>query len=335
MKPPICIDLFCGLGGWTEGFLAEGYRVIGFDIERRPYPGQLVLQDIRTLHGSQFRNATVIVASPPCQKYSYMAMPWTRSKELAKWYRDPEAATERLRELTELFDTCFRLQREASEAAGRYIPLVVENVKGAQPWVGPSKANFGSFYLWGDVESVGGRIVSGALKFGILLPRPLRGSSAKKVPGFNFHQYEKTGKPGGSFQSAAVEGTKVGGFSWSDYGKPDYVPRGFNTEAERAIKNTGGSWFGIGGPGQQVVGQNPVTGVKNRDVDGYERTHPDAFGWKAPRTSSGSSRRKEASALIAKIPFPLARHIARVHKPSGERPRETDLQTDSLVAKGS
>jgi site-specific DNA-cytosine methylase len=26
-------DLFCGLGGWSEGFLAEGYECIGFDIE--------------------------------------------------------------------------------------------------------------------------------------------------------------------------------------------------------------------------------------------------------------------------------------------------------------
>jgi site-specific DNA-cytosine methylase len=31
---PLCIDLFCGLGGWGEGFLAEGWDVIGFDIER-------------------------------------------------------------------------------------------------------------------------------------------------------------------------------------------------------------------------------------------------------------------------------------------------------------
>ncbi len=35
---PVVIDLFCGLGGWTRGFLAEGYDAIGFDIERHRYP---------------------------------------------------------------------------------------------------------------------------------------------------------------------------------------------------------------------------------------------------------------------------------------------------------
>ena len=39
---PLCIDLFCGLGGWTEGFLAEGYRVVGFDNERHRYPARAV-----------------------------------------------------------------------------------------------------------------------------------------------------------------------------------------------------------------------------------------------------------------------------------------------------
>ncbi len=80
---PLVIDLYCGLGGWSEGFLAEGWDVVGFDIERHQYgseryPGQLVIQDVTTLHGSQFRNAACIVASPPCQAYSYMAMPWSR-----------------------------------------------------------------------------------------------------------------------------------------------------------------------------------------------------------------------------------------------------------------
>ena len=45
-------------------------------------------------------------------------------------------------------------QREACEAAGRHIPLVVENVRGAQKWVGRARWNFGSFYLWGDVPAL-------------------------------------------------------------------------------------------------------------------------------------------------------------------------------------
>ena len=37
MTEPLAIDLFCGLGGWTEGLLAEGYYVVGFDVERHAY----------------------------------------------------------------------------------------------------------------------------------------------------------------------------------------------------------------------------------------------------------------------------------------------------------
>jgi hypothetical protein len=162
MSKPLAIDLFCGLGGWTEGLLAEGYDVVGFDIEAHEYdgekyPARLVLQDVLTLHGSQFRNAALIVASPPCQEFSYMAMPWSRAKQIARALRGEDVFPEGYRgsrtiaELTALFDACFRIQREASEAAGRHIPLVVENVRGAVPWVGPAAWNYGSYYLWGDV----------------------------------------------------------------------------------------------------------------------------------------------------------------------------------------
>lgn len=93
---PLAIDLFAGLGGWAEGLLAEGWDVVGYDIERHRYgdaryPAQLVLQDVLAIHGSQIRNADLIVASPPCQEFSYMAMPWTRAKQIAKGLRgDPE-----------------------------------------------------------------------------------------------------------------------------------------------------------------------------------------------------------------------------------------------------
>src|SRR5271165_6508467 len=170
---PLMIDLYSGLGGWAEGGLAEGYDVVGFDIEQhvygdQRYPAQLVLQDVLTLHGRQFKDAALIVASPPCQEYSYMAMPWSLAKAKAAAIRADETGAE-LERLNRLFNACFRIQREACEAAGRHIPLIVENVRGAQSWVGRARYNFGSFYLWGDVPA--------------LMPIAFK---ASKVPGFRF-----------------------------------------------------------------------------------------------------------------------------------------------------
>ena len=241
---PLAIDLFCGLGGWAEGLLAEGFDVIGFDIERHVYgehryPATLVIQDVLTLHGSQFKDAALIVASPPCQAYSYRAMPWKRAKALP-----PPDNT--------LFEACFRIQREACEAAGRHIPMVVENVRGAQPWVGRARWNFGSFYLWGDVPAL----------MPVTLGRAVmkRGIAHRSNGATNFHGH----KIGGG---AKVEGVK----------RPD---------------GGSGSWFGS------------YAEQKDRGSISPGRMH-----------GSGSPQRKAASALIAKIPLPLSRHIAVVYRP--------------------
>jgi len=202
--PPLAIDLFCGLGGWTEGLLAEGWDVIGFDIEVHQYgdakyPAQLVLQDVLTLHGSQFKDAALIVASPPCQEFSYMAMPWSLAK---KKQRMIEADPSEQKRLTALFDACFRIQREACEAAGKHIPMVVENVRGAQKWVGRAPGHFGSFYLWGDVPAlmptvkprakVGGITFSGhgtpgykGQAFNSTAEKRMRELTGRKLPGNN------------------------------------------------------------------------------------------------------------------------------------------------------
>jgi hypothetical protein len=89
-----------------------------------------------------------------------MAMPWSRAKQVARALRGdgdfPAGYTgsRTVAELTALFDSCFRIQREACKASGRHIPMVVENVRGAIPWVGRSRWNFGSFHLWGDVPAL-------------------------------------------------------------------------------------------------------------------------------------------------------------------------------------
>jgi len=232
---PLAIDLFCGLGGWTEGLIAENWRVIGFDIERHMYgehryPAQLVLQDVRTLHGRQFKDAALIVASPPCQAYSYRAMPWRRAKALPP----PD---------NELFDACFRLQREACEAAGRHIPMVVENVCGAQKWVGRAAWRYGSYYLWGDVPAL----------------MPMTKRAAFKGGDRNI------GRANGAHQ-------------WNtEFNNPAR-----NDPRDEGVKQ-GGEWW--------------------HDTAGLRRF------------SSRSPGRKAASAMIARIPFALARHIAASWKP--------------------
>lgn len=205
---PLAYDLYCGLGGWADGLLAEGWHVVGFDIEAHDYgtggyPGELVLRDATTIHGSEFADADLIVCSPPCQEYSYMVMPWSLAKAKAAAI-EADTTGEEIKRLNLLFDTCFRIQREASEAAGPHIPMIVENVRGAQKWVGRAAWHYGSFYLWGDVPAlmpiVGRREV---MKSGVTHRSDgTTNFHGQKVPGFRF---DGSGK---SFQTASVERTR-------------------------------------------------------------------------------------------------------------------------------
>lgn len=299
---PLAIDLYCGLGGWTEGLLAEGYRVVGFDLERHVYgehryPAQLVLQDVLTIHGRQFKHADLIVASPPCQAYSYMAMPWSRAKQMAREYED---GTRDVRQLTALFDACFRIQRAASEAAGRHIPLVVENVRGAQRWVGHSKWNFGSFHLWGDVPA--------------LMPFTMKRKNSGGSWFIDESSQVQRNDPRDAHLDRAI---KVPTLRQCDCGHSE-DEHGFNPDQPcNRCSCVNPVWLSSRrtaiGKGARFTSRDcgvEASGIK-QGGDWFNDLEPSI----SRRTGSKSPARKAASALIAKIPLVLARHIARAWKP--------------------
>jgi hypothetical protein len=221
-----------------------------------------VLQDVRTLDGQQFRGASLIVASPPCQAYSYRAMPWKRAKALPP----PD---------NKLFEACFRIQRECSEACGCYVPMVVENVCGAQKWVGRAKWHYGSFYLWGDVPALMPHTLSG-----LKAPAGNQTGNGNKV--WNNRPIKRLEDvPSHALRS----GQKVPVYSDPRRNGGRGVHLTSPWETYEGVKN-GNDWFGSG---------------KNCSE---QRRH-----------ASRSRARKEVSARIAMIPFPLAEWIGQVYYP--------------------
>ena len=363
-QTPLAIELFCGCFGWSAGWIAEGGRAIGFDLEHLPHHGpipdncELVIQDVLTLHGSQFRNADIILASPPCTQYSYLAMPWSRSKEPNN---SKAAKALRLKWETEgpdnrLFDACFRIQREAIEATkedchhcrrsgvfpngnkcyccngtgrrgGRYIPLIVENVRGAQPWVGRSAWNYGSFHLWGDVPAL--------MPFSQGRKRTYRNfhvhaltNGAVSSPSFHGGEHETRGVGLGVKQNP--DGTNHPTGSWfriadssqGDRGKqlnriadlvkshPEAAPaalrivmEGQKIPAYSDPQRNGGKGVHLTSPAENEAGTK-IGGDWFSDPNSTCRKH-----------GSKSNARKAASAMIAKIPFQLAEWIARCYYP--------------------
>jgi hypothetical protein len=297
--------------------------VIGFDIERHDYgtggyPGQLVLQDVLTLHGSQFRKAAVIVASPPCQAYSHRGMPWGALWREHNRMDDDGGPPGNYRGkdpiFNDLFRACFRIAREAG------VPLIVENVKTAQPFVGPAAWHFGSYYLWGDVPA--------------LMPFALRRRKSQHTP--LVETPDGTGKTSWFFGTSRHEGRfygeKTSGLMQKRNGHGHGHTRHLTNQREH-LKGGNGSWFNQS-HGERREGNNAGNPMRG---DGA-KVSGDWFGsyatMKAAGTISpgrlhgkGSSERAAASAQIAKIPFPLAQHIARVFKPYPVEPSAPELQT--------
>jgi uncharacterized protein YdaU (DUF1376 family) len=85
-KAPLAIDLFCGLAAGRKGCWRKAIAWSASTTSARLRRGAVsgAARDSGRADDSrrQFKDAALIVASPPCQAYSYRAMPWKRAKAL-------------------------------------------------------------------------------------------------------------------------------------------------------------------------------------------------------------------------------------------------------------
>lgn len=129
------LDLCCGRGGWARGLMAAGWEVVGYDVVPQPlYPGEFRLGDVRELVADELllEDFRFCVASPPCEEFSRHGIYWCKRL-------DPPPPD------LSIWRACEGL------AAALEVPIVIENVRSAIPFVGWHVGRVGSRFLWGDV----------------------------------------------------------------------------------------------------------------------------------------------------------------------------------------
>jgi len=127
----VMVDLFCGRGGWTKGFMAHGWHCIGIDLHPQPdYPGEFIQADIAQLY--ELPLADFYCCSSPCEQFSVHGMKHFHPNPKWPW----------------LGIALFEHARQMLDATGK--PYVMENVRPAQGFIGRSDYHFGPFHLWGN-----------------------------------------------------------------------------------------------------------------------------------------------------------------------------------------
>jgi site-specific DNA-cytosine methylase len=123
----LMLDLFSGLGGASAAMRERSHwRVVRVDINPAVRPD--IMADVRTFAWRGPR-PTLVWASPPCEEFSRESMPWCRTGH------PPDLG---------LIVATLQFVRSVQP-----VFWVLENVRGAQRWIGRAPYHAGPFYLWG------------------------------------------------------------------------------------------------------------------------------------------------------------------------------------------
>ncbi len=90
------LDLFCGLGGWSDGLALEGFEVLGVELDPRIaelYKHPVIVADVATLDPSDFTGYDLIVGSPPCRDFTQLPDHAVKRNGQRVAWKDPKNPT--------------------------------------------------------------------------------------------------------------------------------------------------------------------------------------------------------------------------------------------------
>ena len=128
------LDLFCGVGGWSKGFIANGWECVGVDIKEFDYPGTFIKSDVYDLDPEFINSFDGIVCSPPYEEYARAWLPWLRGDG-----KPEQWAVDLLQWSVDLCSGHECRLTECSVFSGKHVD---------------DGSRFGSYMLWGDVPAL-------------------------------------------------------------------------------------------------------------------------------------------------------------------------------------
>jgi hypothetical protein len=128
----LMLDICAGLGGASQAMRERGWQVVTLDND--PRFGCDITADLTTWTYAGPR-PDLLWLSPPCTEFARESMPWCKTGQV------PDMT---------LMRAAFRLVQAIQP---RY--WILENVRGAVPYLGSPREIHGPFYLWGYFPSLG------------------------------------------------------------------------------------------------------------------------------------------------------------------------------------